>query len=475
MKNYKHWLTCYYLLSDIVAALLAWLLFFIFRKYNVDHELFSHFYTSVLQDRNLWLGMAFCPIYWFMLHLFFGYYHNICRKSRIKELGNTIGVSLIGALFFFFIFILDDIVNTPYDYLKYFAVLFSFQFVLTYIPRALMTTHVNRQVHNGIIGFRTLIIGCDAVAKSTYESVLKQNIRSGNFILGYVKLPDSMEDELEGILPCVGNIEQLRQLIEEMQIEEIILAIHNGQRKHIETILSSSRDISGLTLSILPQTQDYLMGTIKLSSVFNEPLISIDSEYMSPSQRYLKRILDIIVSVIAIILLIPVYLFLAIGVKCSSKGPIFYKQERIGYKGKPFNIIKFRSMYIDAEKDGPMLSSENDTRITPFGKMMRKSRLDEFPQFVNVLKGDMSLVGPRPERQYYINKIVEKAPYYKLLLGVKPGITSWGQVKFGYAETVEEMIERMRFDLLYLENMSIQMDIKILIYTVLIVLKKEGK
>lgn len=475
MKNYKHWLTCYYLLADIVAALLAWLLFFIFRKYNVDYELFRHFSTSVLQDRNLWLGMVFCPIYWFILHLFFGYYHNICRKSRIKELGSTLGVSLLGALLFFFIFILDDIVNTPYDYLKYFAILFLLQFVLTYIPRALMTTHVNRQVHNGIIGFRTLIIGCDSVAKSTYESVLKQNIRSGNFILGYVKLPDTTEDELEGILPCVGNIEQLHQLIEEMQIEEIILAIHNGQRKHIETILSSSRDISGLTLSILPQTQDYLMGTIKLSSVFNEPLISIDSEYMSPSQRHLKRILDIIVSGIAVILLIPAYLFLAIGVKCSSKGPILYKQERIGYKGKPFNIIKFRSMYIDAEKDGPMLSSEDDPRITPFGKMMRKSRLDEFPQFINVLKGDMSLVGPRPERQYYINKIVEKAPYYKLLLGVKPGITSWGQVKFGYAETVDEMIERMRFDLLYLENMSIQMDIKILIYTVLIVLKKEGK
>jgi lipopolysaccharide/colanic/teichoic acid biosynthesis glycosyltransferase len=166
---------------------------------------------------------------------------------------------------------------------------------------------------------------------------------------------------------------------------------------------------------------------------------------------------------------------LAIGVKCSSKGPIFYLQERIGYQGKPFKIIKFRSMYTDAEKNGPMLSSEEDPRITKFGRFMRRSRLDETPQFFNVLKGDMSLVGPRPERQYYIDKIVEKAPYYRLLLGVKPGITSWGQVKFGYAENVDEMVERMRFDLLYLENMSIQMDIKILIYTVLIILKNEGK
>ena len=168
-------------------------------------------------------------------------------------------------------------------------------------------------------------------------------------------------------------------------------------------------------------------------------------------------------------------LITAIAIKLESPGPIIFKQERIGYLGKPFNIIKFRSMYTDAEKDGPMLSSEDDPRITRFGRFMRRSRLDEVPQFFNVLKGDMSLVGPRPERQYYIDKIVEKAPYYKLLLGIKPGITSWGQVKFGYAENVDEMVERMRFDLLYLENMSIQMDIKILIYTILIVLKKEGK
>ncbi|MCQ2265469.1 MAG: exopolysaccharide biosynthesis polyprenyl glycosylphosphotransferase, partial [Bacteroidales bacterium] len=197
--------------------------------------------------------------------------------------------------------------------------------------------------------------------------------------------------------------------------------------------------------------------------------------YLSPWQKYLKRILDVLISLLAIILLCPLYLILAIGVKCSSKGPVFYLQERVGYQGKPFKIIKFRSMYVDAEKNGPMLSSDNDPRITRFGLFMRKSRLDEFPQFFNVLKGDMSLVGPRPERQYYIDKIVERAPYYRLLLGVKPGITSWGQVKYGYAENVDQMIERMKIDLVYLENMSIQMDIKILIYTVLIILKKKGK
>ena len=475
MKRNKHLLIGYHVVMDVLAAIATWVIFFIYRKYNVDPHVFDQFSTAILQDHKFWLGICLLPIYWLLLHMFIGYYHNIYRKSRLKELGRTFLVSLFGVILFFFVFILDDIVNSPSDYIKYFLVLFGCQFLLTYIPRALMTTHINRMIHNGIIGFKTLIIGSDEIALNTYQSVVKQNIRSGNFIVGYISLPNSDDHTISSVLPCMGGLDNLREIIEKENIEEIIIAIHNGQRKYIEEILSTVREIPGLTMSILPQTQDYLMGTIKMSSVFYEPLISIDSEYMSPWQRYLKRLMDILISSIAIILLLPLYLFLAIGVKCSSKGPIFYSQERIGYQGKPFKIIKFRSMFTDAEKNGPMLSSEDDPRITKFGRFMRRSRLDEVPQFFNVLKGEMSLVGPRPERQYYIDKIVEKAPYYRLLLGIKPGITSWGQVKFGYAENVDEMVERMRFDLLYLENMSIQMDIKIMIYTILIVLKNEGK
>jgi len=276
-------------------------------------------------------------------------------------------------------------------------------------------------------------------------------------------------------LPCLGTIEDLKQLIEDQHIEELIIALNNGKRKYIEQIVTLARDNQNLTLSILPQLQDFIIGTVKTSAVLYEPLISITPEYLPTWQKYLKRGLDILLSLLALILLSPLYIVLAIGVKRSSPGPIFYRQERIGYRGKPFNIIKFRSMREDAESDGPMLSSKNDSRITPFGKFMRQYRLDETPQFYNVLIGDMSLVGPRPERQYYIDQITERAPYYKLLLGIKPGITSWGQVKFGYAENVDEMVKRLRWDLLYIENMSIQMDIKILIYTFLIILKKEGK
>ena len=185
--------------------------------------------------------------------------------------------------------------------------------------------------------------------------------------------------------------------------------------------------------------------------------------------------MDVLLSILAILILLPVFILLSFLIKTGSKGPIIFKQKRIGLYGNPFWIFKFRSMVTEAEKDGPQLSSQNDPRITAIGKFMRKTRLDETPQFFNVIKGDMAIVGPRPEREYYIQKIVVKAPHYKHVLKVKPGITSWGQIKFGYAENVDEMVARLKFDLLYVENMSLSLDVKILFYTAIIMIKGDGK
>jgi exopolysaccharide biosynthesis polyprenyl glycosylphosphotransferase len=212
-----------------------------------------------------------------------------------------------------------------------------------------------------------------------------------------------------------------------------------------------------------------------MTSIFGAPLIEVNPLIMPAWQFSVKRAMDIAVSGLALILLTPVYLLLAIGVKLSSPGPVFFTQERIGKHGRPFWIVKFRSMYCGAEQNGPQLSSSSDARITTFGRWMRKTRMDELPQFWNVLKGDMSLVGPRPERQHFIDAIMKVAPHYRHLHKVRPGITSWGQVKFGYAENVDQMVRRLKYDVLYIENMSIAMDLKILAYTILIVLKGDGK
>ena len=463
-----------YLLFDVLAAIATWVVFFLFRKYHVDNTLFQHFRESIIDDYKFYIGLVACPLYWTFLHAFAGCYNKIYHKSRLKELGNTMLVTFIGGLLFFFAFILDDVINDYNDYLLYFLVLLVVQFTTTYIPRVCITTATINRLRDGRIGFNTLIIGSDNVALQTYKALVESNPNAGNRVLGYLMIHPEDDDQLSEELPCMGCLSDLVDVVKSEEIKELVIAIQNGERKHIESILTMIMDLD-VNLKIIPQRQDVLMGTVRASSVLYEPLISITPDYLPDWQKHMKRFFDVFCSIFAIILLIPIWIFLVIGVKCSSKGPVFYLQERIGYRCKPFKIIKFRSMIQNAEQNTPQLSSKNDPRITKFGKFMRQTRLDETPQFINVLLGDMSLVGPRPERQYYINQILERAPEYKLLFRIRPGITSWGEVKFGYAENVDEMVKRLRWDIFYIENMSLQLDFKILIYTVLIVLKRVGK
>ena len=459
---------------DAFAALVAWAVFFFYRKLSIEHNRFDDV-NLVFQDRNFWWGIVLLPIAWCCFYAILGTYKNVFRKARLKELQMTFWASLIGVIVIFFALLLDDNIYSYRTYYVSFLMLFVLHFALTYIGRLCITSRTARLIHTRKIGFPTLLVGSGEKAYNTYLDLDSQAVYSGNLFVGFIKVNGYTDERLAQAMPYLGDTEAINSLIEKYNIEEVIFAIDDRDDTKITQIIRLLDSRDDVILKITPNMRDIVYGSVKLNSIFHSPLITINPRPMEEWQYSVKRLMDILLSLLALVLLSPVFLVTAIIVKCTSPGPIFYAQERIGYRGKPFKMHKFRSMYVDAEASGPALSSDYDPRITPFGRIMRKYRLDEIPQFYNVLKGTMSLVGPRPERQYFIDKIVERAPEYMLLHKVKPGITSWGQVKYGYAENVDEMVERLRYDLLYLENMSLATDIKILLYTVLIIFQGRGK
>ncbi len=464
--------TTKYVVSDLISATTAWTLFYIYRKIFIESKIFGN--TPLVFDNNYYIGVFAIPIFWMFAYYLTGYYRDIYRKSRLKELWQTFTLSVVGVLIIFFILILDDLINTYKDYYLSLFYLFSLHFFLTYIPRVIITSITVKKLRNRKIGFSTLLVGSNGEAFQTYKEFENQKKSTGNIFIGFINIYDRKNKELEKYIPQLGTFDELDTIIKEQGIEEVIIAIESSEEKEVNRILNKLQRTNAI-IKVIPSMFDIVTGVANISALYGSPLIKIPNHLMTAVQENLKRLFDVSASLAAILVLFPVYLATAIAVKFSSKGPIIYAQERIGKDGKPFKIFKFRSMYIGSEKGGPSLSSDGDSRITKIGLIMRKTRLDEIPQFFNVLFGTMSLVGPRPERQFYIDQIIKKAPYYLKLQKVKPGITSWGQVKYGYAENVDEMVERLKFDIVYLQNMSLYADFKILIYTVKTVLQGTGK
>lgn len=461
-----------YLISDLLAASVAWGSFYVYRKIYIEPLKFGYSIPIEFETR-FYLGLLLIPLFWLLLYYASGYYREVFRKSRLSELSFTLRITFIGVLILFFGLLLDDVIVTYSNYYRSFIALFIIHFTFTYIPRLIITTHITRKIHRRVMGFNTIIIGGNEKALEVYQEIQHQRQGTGNKFIGFASVNNSNSYPLAEHLKHLGSVENIKEIIQEYKIEEVLIALEYTEHSRIEQILNSLID-SNVAIKTIPGMYEIFTGRVKMSAIFGTPLVEVSHHLMPAWQQNLKHFTDIILSFLALIILSPLFLVLIIGVKISSKGPIFYKQDRIGRNGKPFTIFKFRSMFVDAEVNGPELSSKDDKRVTKFGRFMRKSRLDEIPNFINVLRGEMSLVGPRPEREYFISRIVDRAPQYTQLLKVKPGITSWGQVKYGYAENVDQMLRRMKYDLLYLENMSLYVDVKIMIYTLMTIIKAKG-
>src|ERR1035437_2312933 len=457
-----------YFSFDIFASLIVWVLFVVFRNAINNITVFENL-SIVIPTFDYLTSILLFPFYCAFVHYLTGFYRNPIKNSRVTVFVSTfVSALFISNTVFLGLMLPNGIVSYEYFYSSI-LVLFGLLFTFTVFFRLLVFSQVHHYFATKVWTINTLIIGTNSVARKIADDI--EEHAHYNTFTGFISTNKQQTDSSDKVL---GDMSQISNVIKKYDIQEAIVALdENADEKQLFNIINLLYQFD-IDIQFTPRLYEILTGSAKISHMGTIPLVSITQLSMSDWQACVKRFLDIIISILALLLTSPLLFYFMFRIKKDSKGPVFYRQERIGRYGRVFNILKFRTMQIDSEGKVPQLSSEEDERITEVGKFFRKYRIDEIPQFWNILKGDMSLVGPRPERKFYINQIITEAPYYCLLYKIRPGLTSWGPIKIGYTDTIDKMIERLNYDIIYLEKMSLFNDIKILIYTFETILKGKG-
>lgn len=456
-----------YVACDYVTSAVAFFLFNLcrFSLLNEEDGIWELILSTKLIAEEILIPALMLGVYWLS-----GYYNHPFGKSRLQEFITTFFSSMINSSIIYLLLLINDHSWERSVNYQILAVLILLLFIFPYSGRLWITSMISAHFKHGQWAFRTLIVGNSVNSRLIAHRLKEGRARVGVEIVGYLSIPE--EEDVCDNQP-VFPLSDVEKVCQTEKVDQLVIPSAPYNEEKVLHLLYKFFHLD-LPIKIAPDTFSYVTSAIHLKDIYGEPFVDLTSPAMSESSKNVKRLTDIVVSALMLLIFSPLYLWLALMVKFNSEGPVIYSQERIGLKQKPFHIYKFRTMVVDAEKDGPQLAEKDDSRVTTVGRFLRKYRLDELPQFWNVLKGEMSLVGPRPERRYYIEKIMQEAPYYALVYQVRPGITSWGMVKYGYAADVRQMVERTRYDLLYMSNMSLFVDLKILIYTVRIVVSGQG-